>query len=84
MIKAIFIFYVFQFSPRTIDHNTHKFWRNSVGWLNKLRADNNYAFHLWEFKNVFFIRDPHAYPVSEYFTSSRWHPFSFRKKFDQS
>ena len=74
MIKAIWLFYVFKFAPRTIDNTASKFWRSSVDLLNKQREKNGDAFYLWKIGKLY-IRDPHAIPMKSHWTSSTKHPF---------
>lgn len=73
-IKAIYLFIVFKFAPKTIDSNTAIFWRNSVSLLNEQRKKTGDAFYLWKWRKLF-IREPYAYPMASHWTSSNRHPF---------
>jgi len=78
LILSIYIFVVFKFAPRTIDHKSKKFWINSVDLLNSLRDENGDAFYFFKIGRLY-IRDPHAYPMKSMWTSSSYHPFCWRK-----
>jgi len=78
LILSIYIFVVFKFAPRTIDRKSKKFWIDSVDLLNSLRDENGNAFYFFKIGRIY-IRDPHAYPMKSMWTSSKYHPFCWRK-----
>jgi hypothetical protein len=73
-IIALYLFVIFKFNPSVIDNKTHWFWRKSVKLLNKHRKNNGDAFYLVKLGRLY-IRDPHAYPSKDLWTSSKNHPF---------
>ena len=77
MIKAIGLFYVFKFSPKTIDNRSNRFWQNAVIALNDMRSKTNGGFYLYKFFGLY-LRDPYSRPAN-YFYSSSFHPFCFKK-----
>ncbi len=74
MIKSIWLFYVFKFSPRFIDESSPKFWNRQVKMLNNQRKKVDDSFKFWELGRLS-IRDPHAHPNKSEWLSSKKHPF---------
>lgn len=78
MLKAIYIFYVMQFSPQFIDARSPAFWRNSVRFLNKLREGRD-GFLLAKWWRIG-VRDPYSLPGNpQAWRFSRKHPFCWQR-----
>ena len=78
MFKAIYLFFIFKFAPKTIDSNACRFWRRSVSFLNEQRDKAGHSFCLWHFWRIY-LRDPYAIPMGSHWTSSNWHPVCWKK-----
>ena len=77
MFKAMYLFYIFKFKPIFIETDTF-FWGRQVRALNKQRRKNADAFYLWRIGRLC-MRDPFSTPYAGAWTSSKRHPFCWKK-----